>query len=86
MAARRTLWLPLPMTVWQRWVLRWPQGNRDALNRQGLTLTSGFQGAAGIFRLREDGTVERGLAVATIEGNQVVVLSPAPRSFSSIGF
>jgi hypothetical protein len=51
-----------------------------------LTLTSGFQGAAGIFRLREDGTVERGLAVATIEGNQVVVLSPAPRSFSSIGF
>jgi hypothetical protein len=61
-------------------------GNRDALNRQGLTLTSGFQGAAGIFRLREDGTVERGLAVATIEGNQVVVLSPALRSFSSIGF
>jgi len=61
-------------------------GNRDALNRQGLTLTSGFQGAAGIFRLREDGTVERGLAVATIDGNQVVVLSPAPRSFSSIGF
>ena len=61
-------------------------GNRDALNRQGLTLTSGFQGAAGIFRLREDGTVERGLAVATIEGNQVVVLSPAPRNFSSIGF
>ena len=61
-------------------------GNRDALNRRGLTLTSGFQGAAGIFRLREDGTVERGLAVATIEGNQVVVLSPAPRSFSSIGF
>jgi ABC-type branched-subunit amino acid transport system substrate-binding protein len=61
-------------------------GNRDALNRQGLTLTSGFQGAAGIFRLREDGTVERGLAVATIEGNQIVVLSPAPRSFSSIGF
>jgi len=36
--------------------------------------------------LREDGTVERGLAVATIEGNQVVVLSPAPRSFSNIGF
>jgi len=26
------------------------------------------------------------LAVATIEGNQVVVLTPAPRSFSSIGF
>jgi hypothetical protein len=61
-------------------------GNRDALNRRGLTLSSGFQGAAGIFRLRDDGTVERGLAVATIEGNKVVVLSPAPGSFSNIGF
>jgi hypothetical protein len=36
--------------------------------------------------LRDDGTVERGLAVATIEGNKVVVLSPAPGSFSNIGF
>ena len=61
-------------------------GNRDALNRRGLTLNSGFQGAAGIFRLRDDGTVERGLAVATIEGNKVVVLSPPPGSFSNIGF
>ena len=61
-------------------------GSRDAVNRRGLTQSSGFQGAAGIFRLRDDGTVERGLAVATIEGNKVVVLSPAPRSFSNIGF
>jgi ABC-type branched-subunit amino acid transport system substrate-binding protein len=61
-------------------------GNRNALNKQGLTLTSGFQGAAGIFRLRRDGTVERGLAVATIVGKKVFVLEVAPRSFSSFGF
>ena len=61
-------------------------GNRNALNKQGLTLTSGFQGAAGIFRLRRDGTVERGLAIATIVGKKVFVLEVAPRSFSSFGF
>ena len=61
-------------------------GNRDALNRKGLTLIGGFQGAAGIFRLRRDGTIERGLAVATIDGNQVVVLEEAPSSFSIFGF
>ena len=61
-------------------------GNRNALNKKGLTLTSGFQGAAGIFRLRRDGTIERGLAVATIVGKQVFVLEVAPRAFSSFGF
>ena len=61
-------------------------GNRNALNSRGLTLLGGFQGAAGIFRLHRDGTIERGLAVATIDGNQVVVLEEAPRSFSIFGF
>ena len=61
-------------------------GNRNALNKKGLTLTSGFQGAAGIFRLRRDGTIERGLAVATIVGKQVFVLEVAPRAFPSFGF
>lgn len=61
-------------------------GSRNALNKKGLTLTGGFQGAAGIFRLRKNGTVERGLAVATIVGKKVFVLEVAPRSFSSFGF
>jgi|TARA_B110000114_G_scaffold29326_1_gene30021 ABC-type branched-subunit amino acid transport system substrate-binding protein len=61
-------------------------GSRDALNRKGLTLIGGFQGAAGIFRLHRDGTIERGLAVATIDGNRVVVLEEAPSSFSIFGF
>jgi hypothetical protein len=49
-------------------------------------LSDGFQGAAGIFRLRKDGTVERGLAIATIEGNQVIVIDEAPRTFYNFGF
>jgi hypothetical protein len=33
-----------------------------------------------------NGTNERGLAVAQIRGNQVVVIDPAPRSFGGAGF
>ncbi|MEP4552609.1 MAG: penicillin-binding protein activator, partial [Tateyamaria sp.] len=46
---------------------------------------SGFQGATGIFRLRADGTNERGLAVATVRNNQVNIISPAPRGFGGAG-
>jgi hypothetical protein len=61
------------------------QGNPDALSRSALTQPQGFQGTSGIFRLLQDGTNERGLAVATIQNNQVVVLEPAPRSFGGAG-
>lgn len=64
-----------------------------ALARQGrdmspaaLTQGAGFAGVSGIFRFRTDGTNERGLAVAEIRNNQVVVIDPAPRSFSGAGF
>ncbi|MGA0540009.1 penicillin-binding protein activator [Neotabrizicola sp. VNH66] len=63
-----------------------------ALARQGrdlsagaLTQSAGFVGVSGIFRLRTDGTNDRGLAVAEIRNNQVVVIDPAPRSFSGAG-
>ncbi|PZR00454.1 MAG: penicillin-binding protein activator [Cereibacter sphaeroides] len=63
-----------------------------ALARQGgaispaaLTQNSGFAGVTGIFRLRSDGTNQRGLAVAQIRNNQVVVIDPAPRSFGGAG-
>ncbi|NCT12755.1 MAG: penicillin-binding protein activator, partial [Rhodobacterales bacterium] len=56
-------------------------GNRGALTRAGLTQPQGFQGIGGIFRLLADGTNERGLAVATIRNNQVVILERAPRTF-----
>lgn len=62
------------------------RGNRDALSAAQLTQSTGFAGVNGIFRLRPDGTNERGLAVATVRNNQLVVLDPAPRSFGGAGF
>ena len=61
-------------------------GGPGALSGARLTQPAGFQGVNGIFRLRPDGTTERGLAVATIQDKRVVVIDPAPRSFGSAGF
>lgn len=60
-------------------------GNPNALSAAALTQGSGFAGVNGIFRLRPDGTNERGLAVASIQNAQVVVIDPAPRSFGGAG-
>lgn len=60
-------------------------GREDALTGAALTQGAGFQGVGGIFRLRPDGTNERGLAIATIQNKQVVVIDPAPSSFSGSG-
>ncbi|KAA2314179.1 penicillin-binding protein activator [Pseudooceanicola sediminis] len=62
------------------------QGKSNALTASALTQRSGFQGVGGVFRLLSDGTNERGLAIATIRDKQVVVIDPAPRSFSGFGF
>ncbi|ETX15177.1 ABC transporter substrate-binding protein [Roseivivax halodurans JCM 10272] len=62
------------------------QGRSDALSARALTQNSGFQGATGVFRLRSDGTNERGLAVATVRNQQVVILDPAPSGFRGAGF
>ena len=61
-------------------------GRADALTRNALTQSQGFKGTSGIFRLLPDGTNQRGLAVATIRNNQVVILDPAPQSFRGAGF
>lgn len=61
-------------------------GNSGALTGDALTQSAGFVGVNGIFRLRNDGSNERGLAVAQIRNNQVVVIDPAPRSFAGAGF
>ena len=61
-------------------------GKSNALAKSGLTQGAGFVGANGIFRLLPDGTNQRGLAVAEIRNNQVVIVSPAPSSFSGAGF
>ncbi len=60
-------------------------GRSDALSGAALTQSAGFQGVGGIFRLLGNGTNQRGLAVATIQNNKVVVIDSAPRSFSGAG-
>ncbi|WP_299873200.1 penicillin-binding protein activator [uncultured Sulfitobacter sp.] len=61
-------------------------GKSDALSARALTQNAGFRGASGIFRLRGDGTNERGLAIATVRDRGVVVLEPAPTAFGGAGF
>jgi branched-chain amino acid transport system substrate-binding protein len=48
-----------------------------------LTRASGFQGVDGLFRLRPDGTSERGLAIMEVQkyGNRLI--DPAPSSFGA---
>ncbi len=60
-------------------------GAPDALSRASLTQGSGFVGVNGVFRLLPDGTNQRGLAVATIRDNEVVIIDAAPRSFAGPG-
>ena len=48
-----------------------------------LTNSSGFNGADGLFRFRQDGPNERGLAVLQIDNGSARIVTPAPRSFSS---
>lgn len=62
------------------------RGNKDALTGAALTQGAGFQGVNGVFRFRPNGVSERGLAVATIQNRQVVILDPAPKSFGGFGF
>jgi hypothetical protein len=61
------------------------QGKSDALTAAALTQGSGFVGVNGVFRLRTDGTNERGLAIAKIQNSRVVVIDPAPRAFGGAG-
>ncbi|MEJ8561483.1 penicillin-binding protein activator [Yoonia sp. GPGPB17] len=60
-------------------------GNTEALTKSALTQPQGFRGTSGVFRLLPNGLNQRGLAVATIQNNQVVILEQAPRSFGGPG-
>ncbi|XDA98408.1 penicillin-binding protein activator [Sulfitobacter sp. LCG007] len=62
------------------------QGKSNALSPAALTQGAGFRGASGVFRLRSDGSNERGLAVATVRDNKVIILSPAPQGFGGALF
>lgn len=60
-------------------------GNEGAVTKEALIQPQGFRGTAGVFRFLPNGLNERGLAVATFQDNQVVILDPAPRSFGVPG-
>jgi len=55
-------------------------------NREALTRRDGFAGIDGIFRFRDDGTVERGLAVMELQYNQIITIDPAPLTFQDAVF
>jgi hypothetical protein len=51
-----------------------------------LIQPAGFVGVNGVFRLLSDGTNQRGLAVAQVQGGKIVVVDAAPSSFGVAGF
>lgn len=53
----------------------------ETFSREQLTNPRGFIGVDGIFRLRDDGLAERGLAVMVVHGGRAVMLDPAPTAF-----
>jgi len=50
-----------------------------------LTDPNGFSGIDGIFRFRNDGAIERGLAVMEVAPEGFRVVDPAPRTFEQLG-
>jgi branched-chain amino acid transport system substrate-binding protein len=50
-----------------------------------LTSGSGFAGIDGVFRFRQDGTNERGLAIFRVTPSGGQVISPAPKTFGASG-
>ncbi len=52
-------------------------------DRETLTTASGFAGSDGIFRFRQDGIAERGLAVLEVTPDGFRVVSEAPTSFEA---
>jgi branched-chain amino acid transport system substrate-binding protein len=50
-----------------------------------LTNPSGFTGIDGLFRFRQDGTNDRGLAVLRVTPTGTQIISPAPKAFGASG-
>ncbi len=50
-----------------------------------LTNPNGFSGVDGIFRLRPDGLVQRGLSVLEVHRGAGTVIDPAPQGFQDLG-
>lgn len=61
-------------------------GGPAPFDPMALTNPNGFAGVDGIFRLRPEGLVERGLSVMEITPSGNRVIDPAPSSFQAFGF
>jgi len=59
-------------------------GGEPAFSRQDILNPNGFSGLDGIFRFHPNGTTERGLAILEFEGGEIVIESPAPRTFQDM--
>lgn len=60
-------------------------GPAAPFDRTALTNPSGFEGIDGLFRLRPNGLVERGLAVLEVTPTGSRVVDPAPPNFDVLG-
>ena len=59
--------------------------NASPYTHDTLTNPRGFAGIDGVFRFRQDGLSERGLAVLEIQSGKMRVVDPAPTAFLSSG-
>ena len=59
------------------------QRRRDRFDARMIENRGGYFGADGLFRFREDGTIERGLAILEIQPGGIQLIDPAPRTFTS---
>lgn len=55
------------------------------VDRSAMTNPSGFEGLDGLFRLRANGAVERGLAVLEVAPTGARIIDPAPSNFDVLG-
>ena len=62
----------------------WPPARR-LLESPALSRPEGFAGVDGVFALRPDGTVRRGLAVFAIHRGGPAVIEPAPTALTAPG-
>ncbi|MCG6856820.1 MAG: penicillin-binding protein activator [Salaquimonas sp.] len=67
-------------------LVRQSGGSFTGFTQAMLENPRGFTGINGIFRLRADGTAERGLAIYRVVDGKPELLSPAPKSFSRTAF
>ena len=58
----------------------------DRFTAEALTDPNGFAGVDGIFRFRDDGSAERGLAILQVTPDGFAIVDPAPKEFPSAGY